>query len=166
LDDRYFKPKISAKNKIGELFARKVTQALMTSKHDRVRQNPKERAKLEYLDAELQNSPRLKEIEPDTDDFEKATEHEFTQSISRQYILLKSQEAKSKQHFSQRISRDPSIITQSGAGSQYMRVQPVLSPRRMGLSVSPSMIKKQVQLKCNFQLPPLNEPSVAHSRND
>ena len=78
MDDRYFKPKISAKNKIGELFARKVTQALMTSKHDRVRQNPRERAKLEYLDAELLNSPRLKDIEPDTDDFEKATEHEFT----------------------------------------------------------------------------------------
>lgn len=88
LDDRYYKPKISAKNRIGEIFARKVLDAIKVSKHERVRRNPQEKAKLDYLDSELKTSPRLKDVEQETDHFEKTTEYEFTSSISRHLLQL------------------------------------------------------------------------------
>lgn len=60
IDERYYIPKISAKNRIGAIFTAKVLDSLNVSKHERVRRDKKEKAKLDYLDSELQQSPRLK----------------------------------------------------------------------------------------------------------
>ena len=70
IDERYYKPKVSAKNMIGEIFARKVLEQMSISKHERVRRNPKEKAKIDYVDSELRTSPRLKEVEMETEQFE------------------------------------------------------------------------------------------------
>ena len=53
IDNRYYKPKISAKNRIGAIFTAKVLDSINTKKHIRVRRNSIERNKLEYLESEL-----------------------------------------------------------------------------------------------------------------
>jgi len=51
------------KNKMAEIFRQRILDAYNVPKHIKVRKNPKERAKLEYIDKELRNSPRLKDVE-------------------------------------------------------------------------------------------------------
>jgi NAD-dependent DNA ligase len=140
LDDRYYVPKVSAKNKIGEMFARKVLEAIKVTKHERVRRNPKEKAKLDYLDSELRTSPRLKDIPMETEHFESQTSQEFTISITQHMASMRRDEAQAKIVQRERFVRDAS---QASSGPTF-RVHPVLSPHRMGLSVSPSEIKQKV----------------------
>lgn len=85
LHERYYVPKISAKNRIGAIFATKVLDLIKVTKHERVRRNPKEKAKLDYLVEELRTSPRLKAIETETDHFENTTAQEFTSSITHHF---------------------------------------------------------------------------------
>jgi hypothetical protein len=92
IHERYYKPKISAKNMIGAIFARKVLDLIKVTKHERVRRNPKERAKLDYLVEELRQSPRLKAIETETDHFENTTAEEFTNSITHHFTQIQKDE--------------------------------------------------------------------------
>lgn len=70
IDDRYYVPRISAKNKIGAVFTAKVLDAINVPKHVRVRRNAKEKGKLDYIADEMKNSPRLRQVESDIEDFE------------------------------------------------------------------------------------------------
>jgi len=67
IDDRYYNPKISAKNRLGAIFAAKVIDSVTVKKHIRIRRNPKEKQKLDYLESELKQSPRLREVESDSE---------------------------------------------------------------------------------------------------
>lgn len=62
LHDRYFKSKVSAKNQLAAIFAAKVQDMTNVPKHVKVRRNPVEKAKLDYLEQEMSNSPRLREV--------------------------------------------------------------------------------------------------------
>jgi hypothetical protein len=73
IDNRYYKPKISARNRIGAIFTAKVLDSISVPKHIRVRRNEVEKGKLDYLEEELKQSPRLKNVETDIEDFEDAT---------------------------------------------------------------------------------------------
>lgn len=56
----------------------KILDLANTSKHERVRRNKVEKAKLDALDRELQNSPRLREVETEEYQFERQTSQDFT----------------------------------------------------------------------------------------
>ena len=83
LDNRYYKPKVSAKNRLALILSSKVSDLSATRKHDRVRRDPAERQKLEYLEHELSQSPRLRTVDNETEHFEQTTGREFTSQISQ-----------------------------------------------------------------------------------
>lgn len=53
LDKRYFKPELSAKNKISFIFAKKIKDQLFVKKHDRIRRDPVEKSKLDCIEKAL-----------------------------------------------------------------------------------------------------------------
>ena len=53
INDRFYNPKISTSTKMGQSLKAKILDLANTSKHERVRRNKVEKAKLEALDREL-----------------------------------------------------------------------------------------------------------------
>ena len=94
IEERYYNPKISVKNKIGALFALKVQDLSTVKKHIRVRRNLKEKAKLDRIEKDLIRSPRLIEVEGETENFEEVTSQEFTETITDHFNRIKEDEQK------------------------------------------------------------------------
>jgi hypothetical protein len=53
IDDRFYNPKISTSTKMGQSLKAKIMDLANTKKHDRVRRNKVEKAKLDALEKEL-----------------------------------------------------------------------------------------------------------------
>jgi len=70
---------------MGAMLQAKVSDLATVSKHVRVRRNKVERAKLDYLDAELGASPRLVDVETEVDFFENSTSQDFTNQMTHQF---------------------------------------------------------------------------------
>lgn len=68
--DRYYNPKVSTKNKLAVFLQARVEDLANVSKHERVRRNKAEKEKLDYLDEEFKQSPRLKAVETEEEFFE------------------------------------------------------------------------------------------------
>ena len=63
-------------------------------KHIRVRRNLKEKAKLDRIEKDLSRSPRLIEVEGETENFEEVTSQEFTETITDHFNRIKQDEEK------------------------------------------------------------------------
>ena len=61
-------------------------------KHVRVRRNEVEKGKLDYLEDELKQSPRLKHVETDIEDFEDATSQNFESTMIKQFQQITEKE--------------------------------------------------------------------------
>lgn len=91
-DNRYYVPKVSAKNKLALILSSRVNDIKGTKKHDRVRRDPAERHKLDCLEEELSQSPRLRSVDNETEHFEQTTDKLFASQMSSQFLQLRGRD--------------------------------------------------------------------------
>jgi len=130
--------------------------------------------KIRDIEEALADSHLLKDVDPETGDFEKLTEDEMTAMLNAEEQDLRDEEIKKllaiermKLRTISYQERDETPEGSDGGGPRKLDKGPfmfskrtlneVLSPRSMGLTPKPLFFKKPLSL------PPLNQDSVNHT---
>jgi hypothetical protein len=73
LYDRFYNPKRSVTTKMSSAFQAKIMDLANSTKHERIRRNKREKAKLDLIDKGLRTSPKLRAVETEEEHFEAIT---------------------------------------------------------------------------------------------